>query len=80
MRTITNTEPTIRDKARELVSVAEGEILKREATILALRQEVAQLKRELKEVKDPRLDLPRPADCEHCTYRVIAIRHLEEEK
>jgi len=70
---------TLRDKARELAAVAEGEIERREATILALRREIRQLKEELAEAKDQNLNI-RPPNCDHCAYRVIAMKVLEAEE
>ena len=70
---------TLKDKARELVAIAEGEISRREGTIVALRREVRQLKEELAEAKDQNLNI-RPPRCEHCAYRVIAVKVLEAEK
>ena len=70
---------TLRDKARELVSVAEGEIQKREITIVSLRHVVERLKKELAEAK--RLQLTnRPPKCEHCVYRIVASKALKAEE
>lgn len=70
---------TLRDKARELVSVAEGEIQKREITIVALRRELAKTKEEMAAIKDPRLAARSPR-CENCAYKVIALKALEKEE
>ena len=67
------------DKFRELQSICEGEILKKEATIVALRRELARVKEELAVIKDPRLAARSPK-CENCAYRVVALKILEEEK
>lgn len=69
---------SLRDKARELVSVAEGEIQKREITIVALKRELAGVKEEMAAKKDPRL-AGRSPRCENCAYRVIALKALDEE-
>ena len=68
---------TLRDKARELVGIAEGEFLKKEATIVALKRELDRVKGELAAIKDPRL-AARSSKCEGCTYRVIALKVLDE--
>lgn len=68
----------LRDLAREIVSVSEGELLQREQKILALRQEVERLKKELAEVK--RQPTTRPPKCEACAYRVVGMRVLEAEE
>jgi len=70
---------TLRDKARELVGIAEGEFLKKEATIVALKRELARVKGELAAKKDPRLAVLSPK-CEGCAYKVIALKALEEEE
>lgn len=70
---------TLRDKGRELISIAEGEIEKREITIVALRHEIERLKKELSEAKRQQLTT-RPPKCETCAYRVVATRVLEAEE
>ena len=67
------------DKFRELQSICEGEILKKEAMIVVLRCELEKVKGELAAVKAPRLAVRSPK-CEGCAYRVIALKVLEEEK
>lgn len=69
---------SLRDKARDLVSVAEGELQKREITIVALKRELVQVKEEMAAKKDPRL-AGRSLRCENCAYRVIALKALDEE-
>lgn len=66
---------TLRDRARELASFAEGEIEKREVIVVALRREVRRLREELAKAKNQNLNI-RPPQCEHCTYRVIAMKVL----
>jgi len=70
---------TLRDRARELASFAEGEIEKREVIVVALRRKIRRLREELAEAKNQNLNI-RPPQCEHCAYRVIAIKVLEAEK
>ena len=67
---------SLRDKARELVSIAEGELLKKEAVILALRRELEETRVKLF-AKEARLG-GRPPACEGCIYRVLALKGLEE--
>ena len=69
---------TLRDRARELASFAEGEIEKREVIVVALRREIRRLREELAKAKNQNLNI-RPGNCEHCTYRVVAIKVLEAE-
>lgn len=69
----------LRDKARELVAIAEGEIERREVTLVGLRHEIRQLKEELAEAKDQNLNI-RPPKCGNCAYRVIAMKVLEEKE
>ena len=69
----------LRDLAREIVSVSEGELLQREQKILALRREVERLKKELAETKRQQLTT-RPLKCETCAYRVVGMRVLEAEE
>ena len=68
---------TLRDKGRELISIAEGEIEKREITIVALRHEVGRLRKELAEAKQLATISPK---CEHCAYRAVGMRILEAEE
>ncbi|GAH90422.1 unnamed protein product [marine sediment metagenome] len=70
--------PTLMDKARELVSVAEGEILKKEATILALRRELVKVRGELAASRQQQHAV-RSVKCQGCTYKVIALKALDEE-
>jgi len=70
---------TLRDKARELVSVAEGEIQRREVTIMVLKRELVRVKEELAAIRDPRLAARSPK-CENCAYKVIALKALEKEE
>ena len=67
------------DKFRELQSICEGEILKKEATIVALRRELEKVRGEMATIKDPRLAVRSPK-CQGCAYRVIALKTLEAEK
>jgi len=67
------------DKARELVSLAEAEIEKREITIVGLKREVAGLKDDLLLAKDRRLAV-QSSRCSGCAYRVIALKQLEKEE
>ena len=69
----------LRDKARELVGIAEGAILGKEASIVALKRELARVKGELAAIKDPRLAARSPK-CDGCAYKVIALKALEEEE
>lgn len=69
---------SLRDKARELVSIAEGEFLKKEAVILALRRELEETRIKLF-AKEARSRLGgRPPACEGCIYRVLALKNLKE--
>ena len=67
---------TLRDKGRELISIAEGEIERREATIVALRHEVERLRKELAEAKDQKMNIM-PARCANCAYRIVGMKVLE---
>ena len=69
----------LRDKARELVSIAEGELLKKEGTILALRRELARVTKDLAAV-NAQQRAARSPKCEGCTYKVIALKALEKEE
>ena len=70
---------TLRDKARELVSIAEGELQKREITIVALKRELVQVKEAMAAIKDPKLAVRSPR-CEGCAYKVLALKALEKEE
>ena len=69
----------LRDKARELVGLAEAELMKKEAALVALRRELAKVRGELAAIKDPRLAVRSPR-CEGCVYRIIALESLEKEE
>lgn len=73
------TMQTLMDKARDLVNCAEGQLLEKEAIILALRRELVKVRGELAAIKDPRLAVRSPR-CEGCAYRVIALEALEKEE
>lgn len=64
------------DKFRELQSICEGEIQKRETILITLRHEVERLRKELVEAKDQQLAVRHPK-CEHCAYRIIALKSLK---
>lgn len=67
----------LRDKARELIAIAEGEILRREKLILELRKELKKVKEELAAAKSQQLAV-RSEKCRGCVYRVVAIKILEK--
>ena len=69
----------LRDLARAIVSVSEGEIERREIVIVGLRREVERLKKELSEARNQNLNIM-PARCAHCVYRTVAMRVLAEEE
>lgn len=70
---------TLRDKARDLVSVAEAEIEKREITIVGLKRELASVKEALALAKDRRL-LVRSEKCGGCVYKIVALQALAKEE
>ena len=69
----------LRDKARELVGLAEGQLLEKEGLILALKRELTKVRGELAAMKDPRLAARSPK-CENCAYKVIALEALEKDE
>ena len=69
---------SLRDKARELVGLAEGAIQQKEATILALRKELEKAKGEVAAGKDQRRAV-RSEKCKGCIYKLTALRSLDEE-
>ncbi|MBA7532418.1 hypothetical protein ES705_24644 [subsurface metagenome] len=69
---------SLRDKARELVSIAEGEILRKEATITALRRENEKAKGELAAVNAQQRAV-RSEKCKGCIFKLAALRRLDEE-
>ncbi len=69
----------LRDLARQIVSVSEAEINKREIIIVDLRHEVERLKKELAEARNQKLNIM-PARCENCVYRIVGMRILEKEE
>ena len=69
----------LRDLAREIVSVSEGEIERREVVILNLRREVERLTKELARAKKQKMDIM-PARCENCAYRIVGMKVLEDEE
>jgi len=71
--------PGLNDRLREIASIVEGVILKKEAALVALRREVERLKKELAVARDQQLAVRSPK-CEGCAYRVIALKSLEAEE
>ena len=71
---------TLRDLARQIVSVHEGELLQREKVILELRKALKKVKEELAAAKNRRLNIRPPKACEHCVYKVVATKVLEAEE
>lgn len=69
----------LRDKARELVGLAEAALLEKEATILALRRELARVTKDLAAVNAQQRAAKSPK-CEGCTYKIIALKALEEKE
>ncbi len=69
----------LRDKARELVGLAEGAILKREAAIASLRRELEKARVELAATRD-QLRAFRSPKCQGCVYKVIALEALEKDE
>ncbi|GAI59985.1 unnamed protein product [marine sediment metagenome] len=67
------------DKARELVSCAEGQLLEKEGLILALKRELVKVRRELGAFK-AQAHAVRSVKCQGCTYKVIALKALEAEE
>lgn len=70
---------SLMDKARDLVSCAEGQLLVKEAIILALRQELTKVKAELATFKAQE-HAGRSVKCQGCVYRVIALEALEKDE
>ncbi len=71
--------PTLMDKARDLVSCAEGQLQQKEGTILALRQELVKVRGELAAIKAQNHAV-RSVKCQGCVYRVIALEALEKDE
>ena len=69
----------LRDKARELVGLAEGQLLEKEAIILALRRELVKVRAELAASRAQQHAV-RSVKCQGCAYRVIALEALEKEE
>ncbi len=69
---------SLRDKARELVGIAEGELQKKEATILALRKELEKTREEGAAVKAQQR-AARSEKCTGCIYKLAALRGLDKE-
>lgn len=69
----------LRDKARELISIAEGEILKREKLILELRTELKKVKEELAAANSQKRAV-RSEKCKGCIYKLTALKVLEKGK
>ncbi|MBA7627167.1 hypothetical protein ES703_34629 [subsurface metagenome] len=69
---------SLRDKARELVSIAEGEIQKKEVVIVALRRELARVKGALAAKAQQRS--VRSEKCKGCIYKIAAMKALDEEE
>ncbi|MBA7649245.1 hypothetical protein ES703_57040 [subsurface metagenome] len=67
----------LRDRARELVSIAEGEILKKEVTILALRKELKKAG-ETAKVQSRYSGGVRSEKCKGCIYKIAALKSLDE--
>ncbi len=67
---------TLKDKARELVSIAEGEIQRKEVQLLVLRKENEELRGKLRLALKVQ-NVPR--DCQNCTHRRLSLRFLEQE-
>ncbi|GAI21100.1 unnamed protein product [marine sediment metagenome] len=70
---------SLRDKARELVSIAEGELLKKEGTILALRRELAKVRGELAAANAQQRAV-RSEKCRGCIYKLASLQALEEKE
>lgn len=69
----------LRDKARELVGLAEGQLQQKEGTILALRQELVKVRGELAASRAQQHAV-RSVKCQGCVYRVIAVEALEKDE
>ncbi len=69
---------SLRDKARELVSIAEGELLKKEAIIIALRRENKKAREEVA-AAEAQQQAVRSEKCRVCIYKLAALRSLDEE-
>ena len=70
---------TLRDLARQIVSVHEGELLQREKVILELRKALEKLREEGVAAKAQRRAIRSPK-CRGCLYKIIAMRSLEEKE
>ncbi|MBA7530601.1 hypothetical protein ES705_22810 [subsurface metagenome] len=69
----------LRDKARELVGLAEGQLLEKEGLILALKRELTKVRGELAAFK-AQDHAVRSVKCQGCVYKVIALEALEKDE
>ncbi|GAH54108.1 unnamed protein product [marine sediment metagenome] len=67
----------LRDLAREIVSVSEGEIERREKLILELRRELEKVRQELAVAKSQQRAV-RSEKCKGCIYKLTALKVLEK--
>ena len=67
-------EKSLDDLARQLVSVAKGQIERAQIQIVKLKQSNEELRRELAKARDPDLTPPSPR-CEHCVYKLFYEKH-----
>ncbi|GAI25895.1 unnamed protein product [marine sediment metagenome] len=67
------------DKARELVSIVEGQLQQKEGLILALKRELTKVRAELAAFKAQEHAV-RSVKCQGCVYRVIALEALEKDE
>ena len=70
---------TLMDKARDLVSSAEGQLLEKEAIILALKRELVKVRGELAASRAQQHAV-RSVKCQGCVYKVIALDALEKDE
>ncbi|MBA7532112.1 hypothetical protein ES705_24338 [subsurface metagenome] len=68
----------LRDKARELVGLAEGQLLEKEGLILALKRELTKVRGELAASRQQQHAV-RSVKCQGCIYKLAAMKALDEE-
>ena len=71
--------PGLNDKLREIASIVEGELLRREATIVSLRQELAKVRGELAAANAQQRAV-RSEKCWGCIYKIASLQALEEKE
>ena len=69
----------LRDAARQLIGIAENEILRREKRILELRKELEKVKEELAAANAQQRAV-RSEKCKGCIYKIAALRSLDEKE